>query len=192
MKKLRFIKNNEGVALIEFAIALPMLLILFIGMVELGNFIIQHQKVDKVASSMADFVAQGSTVSITNLNDFGLAVPQIMRPFGFTGTVIFSSASRRPSNSGVPGCNISAPCIDWQHRILGSDTSNIGSTGTIPILPGNYPVINNQNIIIAEVFLHYTPILSVSSNIIPAFTATTIYKSAIYKPRQGTLTTLSP
>ncbi len=184
----RFIRNNSGVAMIEFAVALPFLLILFLGMLELANYTIQHQKIDKVANAMADFLSQGSTVTTTDLDDFGQAVPQIMRPYNFNGTVIFSSAAN--SVVAVAPCPANNPCINWQYRILGTDASHIGSTGTIPVMPNNYPIISNQNVVIAEAFLHYSPILSISSNFVPAFTPQTIYKVAVFKPRQGSLTTL--
>lgn len=180
-----FLRRADGVALVEFSVILPFLLILLAGMLELANYTLQHQKIDKVANSMADFVTQGRSVSTTDLNNFGIAVPQIMRPFSFSGTVIFSSASR--STGG--GC--SAGCINWQHRILGSDGSRIGSAGGTPALPGGYVIPAGQDVIIAEAFLHYTPLLNISGSLIPAFTPQVIYKVAMFKPRQGALTVLT-
>ena len=89
-----FLRRADGVALVEFSVILPFLLVLLVGMLELANYTLRHQKIDKVANSMADFVTQGRSVSTTDLNNFGIAVPQIMRPLSFSGTVIFSSASR--------------------------------------------------------------------------------------------------
>lgn len=189
----QFLRRNEGVALVEFAVALPFLLILFLGMLELANYTLQHQKIDKVASSMADFVTQGTSVSQSDLRNFGIAVPQIMRPFSFDGTVVFSSVANNSRNpTPTNNCRRNTTCINWQYRILGSDASQIGAPGNTPALPGNYTVPKDQNIIIAEAFLHYKPLLSISSNVVPAFTAQTIYKIAIFKPRQGTLTVLLP
>ena len=188
MKKTSFLHKNNGVALIEFAVVLPFLLTMLLGMIELANYTLYQQKIDKVASSMADFVSQGNTVTTTDLNGFGLAIPYIMKPFNFDGTVIFSSASSTVKKDGR--CRSRVACVNWQYKILGSDASRIGSTGSIPKLPGSYTIPSNQNIIIAEAFLHYRPILSTSSNFIAAFKPQTLYKVAITKPRQGTLTTL--
>ncbi|NBO18659.1 MAG: pilus assembly protein [Proteobacteria bacterium] len=190
-KRLR--SNQEGVALIEFAIALPVLVILLIGMAETAYYTLHQQKLDKLASAMADFVTQGKTVSVGDLNAFGLTVPQIMRPFNFSGTVIFSSASRINRTTGPAACRNRNPCIDWQYRILGSDSSRIGAPGTAPVLPGGYTLQSNQGVIVAEIFLRYTPLLAISSNFVPTYTAQTMYKAAVYKPRQqGQLTTLLP
>ncbi|MBY0407348.1 MAG: pilus assembly protein [Rickettsiales bacterium] len=189
----QFLKGNHGVALIEFSVAFPFLLIIFLGMAELAYHTIVTQKVDKVASSMADFVTQGRTASRANLNDFGLAVPQIMRPFRFSGTVIFSSASRRVGGANTTGsCPNNTTCINWQHRILGTAASRIGTPGGVPVMPGGYVIQNNQNVIIAEAFLNYSPLLSISSNFIPAFRPKTIYKVSVFKPRQGAFLVLNP
>jgi hypothetical protein len=181
---------QSGVALIEFAVALPFLLIIFLGMIELANYTLHNQKVDKVANAMADFVTQGATVGVNDLNGFALAVPHIMRPYNFNGTVVFSSAASL--NTARPPCPANTPCITWQYRVLGSDVSRIGAPGGAPSLPNGYVIANGQNVIVAEAFLHYTPVLAVSSNFVPAFTATTIYKIAVLKPRQGSLTVLGP
>lgn len=188
MRIYSFIKRNDGVALIEFSIVLPFLLILFLGMIELSNYTLQNQKLDKVASSMADFVTQSQTISTSDLQAFGLAVPQIMKPYNFKGTVIFTSASNSPEAAG--SCK-ERTCINWQYRILGNDASRLGNAISNIALPGNYTILPNQNIIIAEAFLHYEPILAISSNFIRAFKAQTLYKVAIFKPRQGSLTTLN-
>jgi len=73
---------------------------------------------------------------------------------------------------------------------MGTDASKIGTVGGAATVPGGYAVIPGQNVIIAEAFYYYTPLLG-ATNIVSAFTAQTLYKSAVYKPRQGMLTTLT-
>ena len=184
--------GNAGVAMIEFAIVLPLLLIMLIGLIELTNYILLNQKLDKLASSMADFTTQGTTVSPATLNGFGLAVPQIMKPYTFHGTVIFSSVANVTGLTlPVPVCPVvRVPCISWQYKILGGDASHIGTARGPATLPNSYPVQPNQNVIVAEAFLQYTPILSSSSNFLPFFRPQTLYKVSVFKPRQGLLTVL--
>lgn len=189
---LRFLTDcNKGVALIEFAVALPVLLIMLVGMIELAYFTLVNQKLDKLASSMADFATQGSSISVSNINSFGQAVPHIMRPYGFSGTVVFSSVANFASPT-APCATANVSCITWQRAILGASSSRVGTIAGQATLPGGYTVLSGQNIIVSEVFYDYTPLLSTSSNFIAAFTAQTLYKAAISKPRQGSLTTLAP
>jgi hypothetical protein len=39
--------------------------------------------------------------------------------------------------------------------------------------------------------LNYRPLVTATSNFIPAFRPQTLYKASVTKPRQGTLTTLN-
>lgn len=188
----RFLHScNSGVALIEFAFVLPLIIIMLVGMLELSYYALINQKLDKVANSMADFVTQGTSVSVGDLNTFGQAVPQIMAPYGFTGTVIFSSVATFTSPS--PPCTLTfVSCVKWQHKILGNANSQIGSVGGAASLPGGYSTLPGQNVIVAEVYYQYNPVLASSQNFVSAFVPQTIRKVAVLKPRQGTLTTLLP
>lgn len=187
------IRNQQGVALIEFAIILPFLLIVFLGLIEVANYTLHHQKADKLAHAMADFTAQGDTISASELDSFRFAIAPIMSPLDFRGSVIITSAGRyNPIPTGTPCTRRNRPCITWQYRVSGGAASAIGAPGSAPSIPGNYRLQRNNNIIIAEAYVEYKPVLSISSQFLGAFTPETIYKTALYVPRQGSLATLSP
>ncbi len=59
-------------------------------------------------------------------------------------------------------------------------------------MPGNYTVSPGQNVIVAEIFYHYTPLLDITGTLFWHMNPQTIYKTALFKPRQGPLTTLNP
>lgn len=50
----RLIRDQHGVAFIEFAFAAPMLLTLMLGGVELTNFLLAHMRVNQIAVTVAD------------------------------------------------------------------------------------------------------------------------------------------
>jgi len=193
MQSWRFLKTcNSGVALLEFAIALPIMLTMLIGMIEATRFTIINQKLDKVANAMADFVTQSITIGVGNLDAFAQAVAPIMQPFAFSGTIVFTSVA---SFAGpTPPCAVAnTPCITWQHKELGNSASQVGTNvGGSAVIPNGYTMSAGGNIIIAEAFMTYTPLLNATSTLISAFNAQTLYKVAVYKPRQGSLTTLGP
>lgn len=192
MRRLRISDCASGVALIEFAMALPLLLLLLIGVLELSRFAILQQKLDKLANAMADYVTQGTTVSACDLNSFSEAAQDIMNPFAFDGTIVFSSVAF--FNTPLPPCEgENVACITWQQTPVGSEVSEIGSgSGSNAHLPGGYAVASGQNVIVAETFLNYTPLLpDITGNFISALGPQILYKAAVYKPRQGTLTSLS-
>ncbi len=177
-----FKRREDGVAYVEFAIALPFLLALFMGAVEVTRYILIVQKLDKASATMSDIVAQSNTISATQLNQMFTAVSQVMLPYTFTnsGYIIVSSISR----SGV-----NPPALNWQHPgpagglVQPSRVTSGSSITNLPIAS----LDDKENIIVAEVFYNFSPLLpnSVLNNVL-------IYKVAVFKPRLGTLLTLGP
>ena len=115
-----------------------------------------------------------------------------MKPFSFNGTAVFSSVAYFTTATTINGVNCPAntPCITWQHKELGTSASQIGNgAGATANIP-NYNMVAGQNVIVAEVFMSYSPMLvGVTDKFIPALAQQTLYKLAVYKPRQGSLTT---
>lgn len=177
---LSLLKSTEGVAMVEFALVLPILLIMFLNGYEMNRYLIVHQKVEKVAYTVTDVVTQSSALTISQLNQILSAATELMNPYSFTndGVVILSSIYQ----SGTTN----PPIIRWQYTGGGSlaKTSLIGTAGGNATLPSGFTLNDRDNIIIAEVYYHYTPILSGT-----LVNTTDIYKTAIYRPRLGALTT---
>lgn len=191
IKKLRqlLFQNNSGNALIEFGITIPILVIMLIGTIETGRYFIIIQKLDKIANSMADFTTQGTVVTRADLDAYSDAIPEIMKPFTFDGTVIFSSVAYFDLPTGAcTGQKVD--CITWQYTKLGNAGSKVGAPGGNATIPGGYNVGEGENLISAEISYNYTPLLAGSASIIPAFSPHILYKAAFFKPRQGTLVSL--
>ncbi len=185
----------------EFAIVLPVLIMFVLGTLELARFTVINQKVDKAVNSMADFVTQSSNISEANLVSFTQTIPEIMRPFAFNDTVIFSSVKTVDGvtqicaigeDTPAPSGDAFTNCIGWQRRTQGTDSSRIGAQNSIAILPGGYTLLRGQDVVVAEIYYDYTPMLLNITNFVPAFSSRKVYKIALYKPRQGMLTTLQP
>ncbi len=187
-----FKDNSSGAALIEFALVLPVLLTLLVGTIEMSRFAIIELKLDKAANAMTDFVTQGSSVKATDLAGYAGTMPQIMKPFSFSGTVIFSSlVTVQSAASATPSCaNNVQNCITWQNRPVGTDASALGGLGASVTLPGNYKLEKGQDMIAAEVYYNYAPLLPVTGSLISALAPQKLYKLSVTKPRLGALTTL--
>lgn len=184
-------EGKRGIAALEFALVLPLLMIVFLGIVEFARFSIAHQKIEKLVHSMADFTTQGTTVSTQDLATFSGVAAQIMSPLPFSGTIIFSSVVNNPA-SAAPCNGRNSPCIIWMGACLGNAASQLGVSGTSP--PTNFPLVGmaaGQNVIVAELSYNYQPLISYTASVIPSLKAQTIYRNAVYKPRQGTLTTIT-
>ena len=55
--------GTAGNVAVEFALALPVLMLLMLGSAEMARFVILHQKIDRVAVTMSDLVARAETIS---------------------------------------------------------------------------------------------------------------------------------
>lgn len=178
-----FCNDRSGASLIELGFAMPILVTLMLGGVEIARYVLLHQKLDRVSSSIADLVSQAETISVPDLQNIFDAAQFVAKPFDLpaSGTVIVSSVSNPLGSAGTK--------VNWQKSGAGNipATSQVGAAGGAATLPAGFTVADGQTIIIAEVFFDYVPW------ILGDFTsANQIYHRALFRPRYGGLTMLSP
>lgn len=184
LRKLR--RNNRGVAAIEFALMLPLLITLMIGCLEVTFKIWATQKAEKLSVTLADVIAQSQEVTTADLNSLVSAVDKIMEPFPFgaDGAVIISSVYLPSPPDDEP---LGDPIVNWQRKFPASGglnvESKIGNQGDDAALPGDFTMYEKENCIVAEVFYKYTPIM-------PGllFDEAVTYRRSFFKPRLGALT----
>ncbi len=73
----RFRRNRDGIAAVEFALIVPLLLAMYLGTIEISNGITVNKRLARVASTVADLVTQQSQVNKAGLNailDIGAAI----------------------------------------------------------------------------------------------------------------------
>lgn len=171
---------QKGVAAVEFALTLPIWITLLLGAMDGSYCLIINERVDRIAYSVTDIVTQYKNITISNLNDITLAAGELMQPFSFgaNGVVIVTSIYKPPGQN---------PTIRWQYTGGGSlvASSQIGTTGSSPVMPSGLVINDNDNVIVSEVFYKFDP-LFLSAEL---FSAGTIYRTAVYKPRLSPLIT---
>jgi Flp pilus assembly protein TadG len=177
------LRDKTGVAIAEFALAFPFLVLLLLGGFEVGRYVLLEQKLESVAVQTADLVSQAQSISTSELDDIFLAANSIMTPFslGDKGVIIVTSVS---ASGGQPAK------VNWQRAGGGtaSATSLIGTPGGNATLPTGFVVRNGESVIIAEAFYNFTPILNFP--LVP-LGAKQLYSEGIYRPRFGSLSTLN-
>lgn len=176
-----FFLCQRGIAATEFALSLPLLMVLMLGSIELTRYVIIHQKLEKVAYTIADVVSQSDTVTIAQLNQAVLAAATIMDPYEFENSGVVYITSVYQSSSVTP------PTVRWQYHGGGTLThiSNIGDVNSVATLPNGLTLNVGDNVIISEVFFSYEPFLNggvFEDN-------EELYKVTVFKPRLGALTT---
>ncbi|MGE0754536.1 MAG: TadE/TadG family type IV pilus assembly protein [Alphaproteobacteria bacterium] len=201
-----FKRSTSGVALMEFALILPVMSLLILATAEIASFAVQRQKLQSATFAMADYTTRSESVTIAMLNSFSSQVGQLMEPFDFNGSVVFSSvASLDDSSNNNADADVASTlnasldatgpvlrgnrkeigcykgCVVWQH----GSGSRIGHPGESATLPQNYNLAREQDVIVAEILYEYEPMLpGISDLLIPALEPQTIYTWAILKPRK--------
>jgi Flp pilus assembly protein TadG len=167
----------SGNAAVEFALALPVLMLLMLGSAEMARFVILHQKVDRVAVTTSDLVARAETINETELDDIFDAADYVAQPFDLAGLgIVIVSAITNDDGTGAT--------VAWQRSGGGSGThtSQIGVEGGVADLGADFEVREGETAIIAEVFYDFEPFLSAL-----IVEPQTLYRRAHHRPRLGTL-----
>ena len=167
-----FHRDNSGLALLEFALSLPVLLLMSLTGAELTNFITTRMRISQLALHIADNGARigsggqliAKTISETDINDLltgaGLQAGEL--DLYAHGRVIISSLEPDPAHSGKYK-------ISWQ-RCRGAITSHassygragdtnltgMGPTGRQAIAPAD------GGTIFVEVYYEYQPLIKTS------------------------------
>ena len=76
----RFVAERGGVSAVEFALILPLMLVIYAGCGELTTALILDRKVSRAASTISDLVAQQTSVSTTLMNGIFDATTAILEP----------------------------------------------------------------------------------------------------------------
>lgn len=94
-----FAKNSQAVAAVEFALIAPILLILFIGTVEISLAIAVDRKISRTSSAIADLVGQESALDEDRLRAYMGVTDRIMYPYtGRIPCVVISIVEAKAEN----------------------------------------------------------------------------------------------
>ena len=177
----RFGSDGRGVAAVEFALILPILVLLLIGCFEVPRFVTIYQRIARTSAGVADLVAQADEpMTKDNMTDIFSAGLIMMQPYDAKkdGVIIVSSVNN-PAGNGVK--------VTWQERCGKlAATSVVGNAGSTPL--GSFPVAINpgsdEEVIAAEVYFSYKPVFS---NII--YKGSTLSLVSYTRPRNQNLMT---
>jgi Flp pilus assembly protein TadG len=80
----RLTKSEDGVGAVEFALIVPVLLILYVGALELSVAMSVDKKVAKATSITADLITQGTSTDKTSMQEMLGVAKSILAPFDGT------------------------------------------------------------------------------------------------------------
>ncbi len=119
----RFARDRDAVAAMEFAIVLPIMLLLYIGGVELGDGLQIQFKVTETARTITDVASQYITIQSSDMSNILAATSSVVAPYPSSNMTI--TISEVTTNSQGQGA------IAWSCSLNGTPYT-VGATVTLP------------------------------------------------------------
>ena len=136
--------DQRGVSAVEFALLLPLMLTLYLGVVEVSQGIGADRKVTMTARTIADLVAQTSSISNSDMTNSLNAATAVMAPFPDSKLKVTVTRVDIDANGNAT--------VAWSDTKNGTARSK-GSTVTLPAALN----IANSSLIWSEVEYAYKP-----------------------------------
>ena len=157
--------DNTGVVAVEFALILPFLLLLLMGVIELSNGLLAKRKLLNAVQTASDLISQEIDVNTTKMNSIYLAANLTMSPLNAAAMTIGVASVRFDDTSG-------APVLDW------ADGTNSG-TVIDPLIKADGRGEAGSSIIIVTGSYAYSPLVKL---IVPVSFSMT--ETAYVRPRK--------
>ena len=166
----RFASQEKGIAAVEFALTLPIMLALFVGVTQVGEAVSISHKVTVTARTITDLVTREySPLTAAQLNIDLQAAAQVMAPFPSTTLNVTVSEISTDANSKAT--------VTWSQSWPNS--ANALQAGSTFVLPSSLSGAK-ISIIYGQVTYGYTPVIGY--NIIKPMT---LSDSIYLYPRTG-------
>jgi len=169
-----FFKSERGIAAVEFAMTLPIMLVLFFGTVEISNGVAVYRKVTLMAHTLSDLTSQSQEVQDSDLTNFFAASTGVMMPYSPTPiSQTITEIWVNPSGQAF---------VQWS---VGSSPLKPGST--FPSLPTTLAVPNSY-VIFSQVSYVYKPVVGyvMSTNGVTlsdfSYTRPRVFTCVLYDP----------
>jgi Flp pilus assembly protein TadG len=143
----RFINELRGAVAVEFALIVPVLLIILTGIVELSNYMMAARRMSGAAYAAADLISQETDLTTSQLRDIFQVSELIMAPFDSAKLTLGAVSVRYDDDSGDP-------VEDW------SANYNGGSVDNATALASGLGDAGESVIIVTTTFT-YTPLFNV-------------------------------
>lgn len=144
----RNVANRSGVAAIEFAIIAPILLLIYIGNIELTLALTCDQKLKHATSVVGDLISQSSTLTSDDVLQIFTAANAVLQPY-----------SPNPLKLRV---SVLSPKPDGQSKVSWSVGQNMDrrSPGSIYQTPPNLWTDEQKSLVVTETLYDYEPVTS--------------------------------
>jgi Flp pilus assembly protein TadG len=164
----RFARERRGVAVVEFAMLLPVMMTLYLGSVEASQGIAAQRKVTLTAHALADLATQYTDITNADMSNILAAGPAIIVPYSATNLQeVVSEVSINAQGQAS---------VVWSDT-LGGTALSVGQVVTVP----SSLAVPNTYLILAQVQYNYNPTYGYVMN-----STLTLSDESYMLPRQST------
>jgi Flp pilus assembly protein TadG len=153
----RFGRDRRGVAAIEFAFIVPVLLVMYFITMEASQAIETSKKVSRIGSMVADLVTQQQSVQKADLEAMMKIGTSTLQPYNRSSPTIIIT--------GIQITDETSPrvLVAWSRKLVGTAYSADAAVNTITTVPATLR-IRNTFLVRVESDLGYKPMITWSAN----------------------------
>lgn len=173
---------RSGVAVVEFALVVPIMLVVYVGAIEASTLISMDRKVQSVAGAVGDLVARADkSLTTSQMRDYFRAASGIMTPY-----------SSEPVLQVVTAISVGedeVARVVWSRQLQNgqySVTTSHAQGSVFPLPKEMIDISKGQMVIAAEASYSYTPLFGLVFN-----QDISLYRSSFYLPRFGGTITIN-
>jgi Flp pilus assembly protein TadG len=170
----RFVGDRSGLAFIELAVTLPVMVALFLGTFETARLVRTYMKLANAAQNLAELVAVQTTIASSDMNSFCSAARLVMAPISGSNLAAAVASVTKSQDTGTIG-------TDWTDTTC--KTSSNGAA-TVSTTSANSLLVNNGDsvIIVTATYAYQSPIKFILKGNF------TLSQSAFARPRHTNVT----
>jgi Flp pilus assembly protein TadG len=142
----RFRGRNEGIAAVEFALIVPFLLVLFVGVSQIGQAVAVKRKVIITTHTITDLITQYTSLSSSNVDTMLAASSQVLAPYPSSNLTLTVSEISTDAYGNAT--------VTWSRSLNGTPLV----AGQVWILP-SVIVQPNTSYIYGQAVYNYIPIM---------------------------------
>jgi Flp pilus assembly protein TadG len=183
LSAFKLLRDRRGVAAIEFAMIVPVMLVLFFGTVEFSSGVAVDRKVTLIARTLSDVTSQSTSVSDTDIANFFTVTCAIMYPYAGPPpcTTANNPTTAVISELFVDPSTLKAKVI-WSKAYQGGVALTVDST--VSAVPGSL-LVSGTYLIYSQVGYNYVPAVNYLNMMGSGTTGIKLSDVAYTRPRQS-------
>jgi Flp pilus assembly protein TadG len=128
-----YVRDISGVAAIEFALILPILFALFLGVAEYARMTMYARRVNQVTAMLSDLVAREEQINDAGFNGIEDGIRTAWKPFDNVDNLQFLIRSVRRASDLATKVPRGSAYVEWSKQLMGAQTVPKCSPYVLPV-----------------------------------------------------------